>query len=124
MKRENVLLLGGTGFIDSALAKRLEQENRSFHTPGRQDDEQLEKLLPRCSTVIHLASATTPGSSTSHPDIELGTLVLTFHLLKLMKNQPETHLIFFSSGVTIYGDPARLSTLRRSVPQKPVQVTS
>lgn len=108
MKREDVLLLGGAGFIGRALAKRLEPENGTVHILGRHDDEQMEKLLPRCGTVIHLASATTPGASASHPDLEMGNLALTLHLLELMQSQPDTHLIFFSSGGTVYGDPAHL----------------
>jgi len=108
VNRESVLLLGGTGFIGSALAKRMEHEKRAVHILGRSNIEQLGKILPQCGTVIHLASATTPGSSANHPELELDNLTLTLHLLELMKNQPETHLIFFSSGGTVYGNPDRL----------------
>lgn len=108
MSRDNVLLLGGAGFIGSALARRLEQERITAHILGRHDAGQMEKLLPQCGTVIHLASATTPGSSASHPSQELGNFALTLHLLELMQGQPETHLIFFSSGGTVYGNPNQL----------------
>lgn len=108
MSRESVLLLGGAGFIGSALAGRLEREGVAVHMLGRHDVARLEKVLPQCGTVIHLASATTPGSSASHPSLELDNLTLTLRLLELMQNQPETHLIFFSSGGTVYGNPARL----------------
>lgn len=63
MSREGVLPLGGAGFIGNA--------------------------LPECGTVVHLASATTPGSSASHPDRELPNLALALHLLELMQSQPE-----------------------------------
>jgi UDP-glucose 4-epimerase len=105
---DSVLLLGGTGFIGSALAKRLKQEKTSAHVLGRLDVERLEHVLPQCSTVLHLASATTPGSSASQPDMELGNLALTLRLLDLLKRQPQTHLIFFSSGGTIYGNAERM----------------
>lgn len=108
MSREGVLLLGGAGFIGRALAKRLEQEKISAHILGRHDAERLENVLPQCGTVIHLASATTPGSSATHPSLELGNLALTLRLLELMQTQPDTHLIFFSSGGTVYGNPDRL----------------
>ena len=108
MSREGVLLLGGAGFIGSALARCLEQEKITAHILVRHDTERLESVLPQCGTVIHLASATTPGSSATHPGLELGNLALTLRLLELMQNQPETHLIFFSSGGTIYGNPDRL----------------
>jgi UDP-glucose 4-epimerase len=108
VSQDSVLLLGGTGFIGTALAKRLTQEKTSVHIFGRLDVERLEQVLPQCGTVIHLASATTPGSSASQPDLELGNLALTLRLLALLKQQPQTHLIFFSSGGTIYGNPDRL----------------
>lgn len=108
MSREDVLLLGGTGFIGSALAARLEQEKITAHILGRQNVARLENILPQCGTVIHLASATTPGSSANHPSLELDNLALTLRLLELMQEQPETHLIFFSSGGTVYGNPERL----------------
>lgn len=108
MSRDGVLLLGGAGFIGSALAKRLMQEKRPVHIVGRHDTERLERVLPQCGTVIHLASATTPGSSASHPHLELANLALTLRLLELLQTQPQTHLIFFSSGGTVYGNPDRL----------------
>lgn len=108
MSREGVLLLGGTGFIGSALAGRLEREGITVHIFGRHDAARLENVLPQCGTVIHLASATTPGSSARHPNLELDNLALTLRLLELMQRQPETHLIFFSSGGTVYGNPYRL----------------
>lgn len=108
MNCDGVLLLGGAGFIGSALVRRLRQEEITTHILGRNDTERLEEVLPKCSTVIHLASATTPGSSATQPSLELGNLALTLRLLDLLKNQPETHLIFFSSGGTVYGNPDRL----------------
>jgi len=105
---DSVLLLGGTGFIGTALAGRLNLEKKSFHSLGSRDVERLEHVLPQCSTVLHLASATTPGSSASQPEMELGNLALTLRLLDLLKRQPQTHLIFFSSGGTVYGNAERM----------------
>jgi UDP-glucose 4-epimerase len=108
VSRDDVLLLGGNGFIGSALAGRLKEEKATVHIVGRNDGELLEKALPECGTVVHLASATTPGFSARNPSLELGNLALTLRLLELLQNQPETHLIFFSSGGTVYGNPDRL----------------
>jgi UDP-glucose 4-epimerase len=108
MNRNAVLLLGGAGFIGSALAARLQQEQMAVHVFGRNDAQQLERVLPECGTVVHLASATTPGSSATQPELELGNLALTQRLLALLQTQPDTHLIFFSSGGTVYGNPNRL----------------
>lgn len=108
MNREGVLLLGGAGFIGNALARRLEQKERTVHVLGRHNAERMEKLLPQCGTVIHLASATTPGSSATRPELELGNLAVTLRLLELLQAQPQIHLIFFSSGGTVYGNPNQL----------------
>lgn len=108
MSRDGVLLLGGTGFIGSALAQRLKYEGITAHVVGRANAQQLEQVLPECGTVIHLACSTTPGSSAGRPELEQENLALTSRLLDLLNQQPRTHLIFFSSGGTIYGNPARL----------------
>jgi UDP-glucose 4-epimerase len=108
MKRNAVLLLGGHGFIGSALAQRLRSEGEAVHIVGRQDVAQLELLLPLCGTVVHLASSTTPGSSATRPEMEIDNLQLTLRLLDLLHKQPDTHLVFFSSGGTVYGNPTTL----------------
>lgn len=108
MSRDGVLLLGGGGFIGSALAKRLKLESTPVHIVGHDDGERLEQILLQCGTVVHLASSTTPGSSARHPSLELDNLALTLRLLELIQNQSKTHLIFFSSGGTVYGNPDRL----------------
>jgi len=108
MSREGILLLGGKGFIGSALASRLQHEKIPVHLVGRQDGDRLADVLPLCNTVVHLASATTPGSSARDPRLELGNLDLTLRLLKLIQMQPPTHLVFISSGGAIYGNPDQL----------------
>jgi UDP-glucose 4-epimerase len=120
----NVLLLGGGGFIGVALARKLAAEGRHVYVlapnapqvipnvhfvQGSLDSpELLAKLLPHCSTVIHLASATTPGSSANHPIRELENLAPSLRLLEALQAYPEIHLIFFSSGGVLYGNPRRL----------------
>lgn len=108
MSRDGILLLGGAGFIGSALARRFELQGVTVHIIGRQDVERLEDVLPLCRTVVHLASGSTPGSSAVHPGLELDNLAFTARLLKSIQAWPETHLIFFSSGGTVYGNPGRL----------------
>jgi UDP-glucose 4-epimerase len=108
VSRDRVLLLGGTGFIGTALATRLALEKKSVEVLGHRDVERLEEVLAGCGTVVHLACATTPGSSADRPELEQGNVALTERLLALLARQPRTHLIFFSSGGTIYGNPARL----------------
>jgi UDP-glucose 4-epimerase len=121
---DNVLLLGGGGFIGTALARKLAAEGRHvyvlapnapevvanvhFVQGGLDSPELLANLLPHCSTVIHLASATTPGSSADHPVRELENLAPSLRLLEALQTYPEIHLIFFSSGGVLYGNPRRL----------------
>lgn len=107
MSRDEVLLLGGAGFIGRALAHRLATSDVKFHCIGRQNIAWLEQVVPRCSTVVHMASATTPGSSARHPELELNTIDLTLRLLALLQTQPDTHLIFFPSGGAVYGNTDR-----------------
>jgi UDP-glucose 4-epimerase len=106
MNRDGVLLLGGAGFIGTALARRLQLEKIPVDVVVRGNETSLADLLPRCGTVVHLASGTTPGSSARHPELEAGNMALTLHLLQQLQTQPQTHLIFFSSGGTVYGNPA------------------
>jgi UDP-glucose 4-epimerase len=104
----SVLLLGGTGFIGSALAERLQRECVPVHVLGRDDSDELGRVLPLCDSVIHLASATTPGSSASHPGRELANLEVTLRLVALLDAHPKKRLVFVSSGGTVYGNPQRL----------------
>jgi UDP-glucose 4-epimerase len=119
MSRDGILLLGG-GYIGTALAHRLtlagrtvemisrksiEMPNVSLHIGDLGDPALIAKMAAHCGTVIHLAAATTPGGSSRHPSKELENLVPTLHLLEAMQQWPSTHLIFLSSGGTIYGNP-------------------
>lgn len=108
MKNKQVLLLGGSGFIGSALASRLRREEIPVQVLGRADVHRLKDALRTCSTVVHLASATTPGSSSVQPALEKTNIDLTRHLVECLKEQPESHLIYFSSGGTVYGNPLQL----------------
>lgn len=108
MKKKYVLLLGGSGFIGATLASRLHKDKVPALVVGRADLGSLLHILPSCSTVVHLASATTPGLSSEQPALEQSNIDLTRHLVECLRAQPETHLIYFSSGGTVYGNPARL----------------
>ena len=119
MSRDSILLLGG-GFIATALARRLalagravemisrspiDMPNISVHIGDLSNPELIKKLSGHCGTVIHLASATTPGVSSRHPSKELENIAPTLHLLEALQQWPSTHLIFLSSGGTTYGNP-------------------
>ncbi len=135
MNNDAILLLGGNGFIGRALTHKFATEGYSVYVlspnakaslPNVQairgslgDCELLAKVLPHCQTVIHLASATTPGSSASRPILELDNLAPTLSFLETLQAYPERHLIFFSSGGTVYGNP-RLLPVKEDAPLAPL----
>lgn len=123
MNSNNILLLGGGGFIGQATARRLALGEMNVHILARQhslpaaptihlhtgdlsNPAILDTLLPQCSTVVHLASSTTPGSSANKPSDELDNLRPTLNLLDRLHGQKSIHLIFISSGGTVYGNPS------------------
>ena len=124
MRDKNILLLGGGGFIGTALARRLCEKNfhvhiLSKHFPAREiepnmifyqgnlDDKKiLERVLPECRTVVHLASSTTPGSSSRQPALEADkNITPTLRFLDILQGYENVHIIFVSSGGTLYGNP-------------------
>lgn len=135
MKRDAILLVGG-GFIAQALLRQLAADGREVHVLSRrpadavfsqgywhqgdlQDREALRRLLANCGTVVHLASTTTPGVSGRRPMLEVDNLAPTLALMEILQDFPETHLIYFSSGGTLYGNPDTLPVFE-SAPMRPV----
>ena len=124
MKDRNILLLGGGGFIGTALSRSLNENNFAVHIlstqlPSRQigpdimfhkgsldNKEILERLLPECNTIVHLASCTTPGSSSRQPALEADkNITPTLRFLDILQGYNNVHIIFVSSGGTLYGNP-------------------
>lgn len=126
MDGQSVLLLGGTGFLGTALARRLARENWDVCVVGRRafnpvlpgvisrrasldDEAMLRELLPRYRIVVHLASTTTPGSSAASPVHEAEENVLpALRLLQVLAEFEPIRLVYVSSGGTLYGNPAVL----------------
>jgi UDP-glucose 4-epimerase len=121
MRYNRILLLGGGGFIGQALTRRLYSKGYIIHilTPekinfsapnihvhsGKLDDRSIvEKVLPQCDIVFHLASATTPGDSTRSPvfEVEHNILPTIQFLTYLQKTDHIKNFIFISSGGAIY----------------------
>jgi len=124
MREKNILLLGGGGFIGTALARRLCQNkfyvhiltkhfpaiqiepNMVIHKGKLDDREILERVLPECKTIIHLASSTTPGCSSRQPVMEANeNITPTLRFLDILQGYENVHIIFVSSGGTLYGNP-------------------
>jgi UDP-glucose 4-epimerase len=132
-----ILILGGNGFLGKALSQRLIGQNRRIHrllrTPttslgsldnihrGSIDDTSVVAgLLQECDTVFHLASATTPGSSAFSPAMEAElNLTPSLKFLQIMQDHSDKHLIFISSGGTLYGNP-EAALVTESAPLAPL----
>ena len=123
MKHSDVLLLGGGGFLGTALANFLSQKGRRVHligpshfsrTPpnifihqGKLEDTQLlNDILPLCNTVFHLASASRPSDSAEHPIMEgVLNILPTLKFVEVMQSYKDIQIIYMSSGGALYGEP-------------------
>lgn len=127
MNRNNILLLGGDGFIGSALARQLSEGGYQVHVVSRHLQESTDykncsrykgnladtglitELLPTCETIVRLASRTSPGVSARRPSLEAELNIRpTLQFLQLLSNYDNKHLIFISSGGTLYGNPKKI----------------
>ncbi len=126
-----VAILGGGGFIGSAIADRLLRDGhelrifvRARHQPYRQfrSDEKVEwftgditcafdvkKAIDGVDVVIHLVSTTLPKSSNNDPIYDVqSNIVSTLQVLDAMVENNIKKIIFISSGGTVYGEPEYL----------------
>jgi len=116
-----ILLLGAGGFVGSALTRAFARADVPVIAVGHgtvtasagltcidevfDSPDQFARWLPECRAVVHLASASTPGSSAGKPLHELETnLRTTLALLQALQDQPQCELLYLSSGGTLYGD--------------------
>ena len=125
----NVLVLGGNGFIGSALIGGLLNQGHQVNVFDRNVDA-VKKQFPNVANAVqadfadvmslteamsgvdiifHLISTSVPSTSNKNPvhDIETN-LVNTVKLLELMRNSDVKRIIYLSSGGTVYGVPQSL----------------
>lgn len=137
-----IVILGGGGFIGSAVAERLLADghavrifSRQRTAPWRQfeDAERIEwmtgdvrsepdlaAVVAGADVVVHLVSTTVPGSSVNDPvhDVQ-SNLVPAVKLLEIMVGQGIERIIFVSSGGTVYGPP-RYLPMDEDHPTRPI----
>lgn len=117
---EHILILGAGGFVGKHLARALAKRGEQVIAVSRQpidlqlsnveivigEPDQPEHFLPlikRSRAVIHTASRSTPGSSAGHAIAELQhNLRPTLALLQALQQQPQTNLLYLSSGGSLY----------------------
>ncbi len=119
---EKILVLGAGGFVGRHLVRALVHDGRSVVAVSRRpadygatpveaivatprEPSDLLPLLDHVRTVVHLASASSPGSSAGQPLHEIDdNLRPTLALLQAMQQRPDCGLLYVSSGGTLYGD--------------------
>lgn len=132
MKKINILLLGGAGFIGSSLIYRfllddtyrisvLEPERANIsrlykfdnkillHDGDLRDSAKILKILEEdeIDIVFHLVSTLIPGSALSHFQNEVADILMPS--MNVMELCAERHIkfVYFSSGGTVYGNNFR-----------------
>ncbi len=120
-----VLVLGGNGFIGSHVVDtllndgqtvrvldrlpekfRLPKKNVDYRIGSFNDSFLLAESLEDIEVIYHLISTTVPSTSNMDPinDIQ-SNLIGTLQLLKMMTKKKVRHIVYLSSGGTVYGNP-------------------
>lgn len=117
-----IVILGGGGFIGTALACRLAGEGRAVRVVSRRprpaalprevsyhrgplDEKQCRKALRGAAWIVHLASESVPGTPYGPAGEGLAGVLPTLRLLEWLPEFP-ARLLFVSTGGAIYGNVA------------------
>jgi UDP-glucose 4-epimerase len=121
---EGILLIGAGGFVGTRLLEALAHRGERViavsrsafaapagdvesHVRALREVEDFVPLLARARAVVHVASASTPGSSAGRPVHELDENVRpALALLEALQARPQLPLIYVSSGGTLYSRAA------------------
>jgi UDP-glucose 4-epimerase len=134
MVNNRILILGGSGFIGSALTKTLLDRGYSVTTISRhpgtnvshphytgsiQDPRFLLSVFKANDIVIHLADSLTPATSELNPEeVLLQARTAASAILDAAKSAGISHLIYTSSGGTVYGEAS--APLTETSPTQPI----
>ena len=124
MNLQEVLLIGGMGYVgrqlqgpllkagyrvhvlDKTVPEKRGKEEIEFHEGLLSDESILKEVLDRCGTVFYLASDSVPTTTVKYPALEGELNVLPFlKFLDIFQDYHGVHLVYISSGGTIYGNP-------------------
>jgi UDP-glucose 4-epimerase len=115
---ERIAVVGGGGYLGRHICEHLARVGAEFWVVGRSSEPIPEQRqipyrssladLPAAifgaSTVIHLASVTTPSTAEADPRLNLDNVRFTLDLIDACVKAKVQRVIFASSGGTIYGD--------------------
>lgn len=109
-----VAIVGGSGYLGSAICKHFDASGIPFWVVGRENQgklpwefrssQDLPLALDGARTIIHLASLTTPATGELDPSLDLKNIEFTIRLAQAGKSVGCERIIFASSGGTIYGE--------------------
>lgn len=116
---DSVFILGANGFIGRHLAETLAAKGNEVVAATRRptkflhgsirnvvaafdDASHFASAMLGCSSVIHAASISTPGSSAAKPQLD-GNLRTTLALIEALQEHSDQRLVYLSSGGTLYG---------------------
>ncbi|MBU2464626.1 MAG: NAD-dependent epimerase/dehydratase family protein [Candidatus Edwardsbacteria bacterium] len=115
----NVAIVGGRGYLGQALYDHLAGQGIHCWIVGRQSaveigkitysqyrssSPSLEKSISGATTVVHLATVTTPAIGAVDPNLDVENIKFTLALLNACAKEKIAHLIYASSGGTVYGE--------------------
>ena len=124
MNLKEVLLVGGMGYVGCQLQNLLlkdgykvhiidinapdqkENDNIVFYKCALSEEPILRKVLQCCANVFYLASGSVPTTTLRTPSREGELSLLPFlKFLNIFQDYNQVHLVYVSSGGTIYGNP-------------------
>jgi UDP-glucose 4-epimerase len=135
-----VVVLGGTGFVGSAIARELIDEGYRVSVAARTEPKSLpawlakatfirleasdalsySEVLEGASHVVYSLAGLLPQESNLFPLRDVAeTLRPLIGLLEALRSRPDTSMVFLSSGGTIYGNP-RVLPVSEDHPTNPI----
>jgi UDP-glucose 4-epimerase len=134
---KTVVVLGGSGFIGRNLSPALAALGYEVHSVSRSpvvvrdprvnyidcnydNIYQLGEIYAAADVIFHLAWDTTPATSSRQSSLEVSANLLpSLRLLEYLEHNARAHLVFVSSGGTVYGD-CELDVVSEAVHVSPI----